>query len=163
MDSLKKMTKVMTKGMKQNDYVLIGLMIAYIIFNVQTPKTISELLVNNTIAKVVLYLPGLYYLFSVGNAKQMIGVLALITAFLITKRASQSTGTADMIKYLPSEDKKMDAISALNQFPKTLEEEIVTTMTPPIQDMVAEGEPTYLPILDDAGASMSVDDDGRLI
>ena len=53
-----------------------------------------------------------------------------------------------MTKFLPSENVKGQHLSAFNQFPVTLEEEVVQKMAP-LQSGPAMGPKTFTPILDD--------------
>ena len=60
----------------------------------------------------------------------LVGILGLIAYYVLIERISNSTGTGPMQLYNPSEQKKFNEMTALNQFPFTVEEEIIQKMLP---------------------------------
>lgn len=58
----------------------------------------------------------------------ILGVVSLIVAFDIIKRSNNEY--QQMKQFTPSEDKKSDHYTAFNQFPYTLEQEMVKKMAP---------------------------------
>jgi len=77
---------------------------------------------------------GAFYLLSCCNP--IVGVIGLFAAYELIQRSSQRTGTSAIQRYLPSQMKKDGHFSAFNQFPVTLEEEVVANMAPLV---VSEG------------------------
>ena len=75
------------------------------------------------------------------------------------QRSDEQSGRKAIDKYLPSQDKMNSALNAMNQFPPTLEEEVVATMAPITRDGPM-GPPSYLPIIDNIGDSAPVDYEG---
>jgi hypothetical protein len=60
----------------------------------------------------------------------VVGVVGLVAAFVLFQRAADSTGSYALQRYLPTENKKARHISAMNRFPITVEEEIISKMLP---------------------------------
>jgi hypothetical protein len=58
------------------------------------------------------------------------GVVGLVASYILIQRSAGSTGTAAEKIYIPNERKKSRHISAMNQFPVTVEEEIISKMLP---------------------------------
>jgi hypothetical protein len=58
----------------------------------------------------------------------ILGIVSLIVAFDIIRRSNNAY--QQIKQYTPSEDKKSDHYTALNQFPYTLEQEMVKKMAP---------------------------------
>ena len=86
-------------------------------------------------------------LFSYTNP--VLGVLGFYVAFDLIKRSSESTGTYALQKYVPTEEKKSCNLTLYNQFPYTLEQEVVSKMAP-INDYDENATvPPFSPILDD--------------
>jgi hypothetical protein len=82
------------------------------------------------------------------NANPILAVIAALVAFDLMRRSSDTTGLAALQAYAPSEQKKISQFTAFNQFPYTLEQEVVARMAP----LVRSGSPltsaTYKPLLD---------------
>ena len=88
------------------------------------------------------------------HSDTVVGILALLCAYELIRRISDSTGSS-VIKFLPSEFKKEAHYSALNQFPVTLEEQIVSKLVPLVGGI--SGPASYKPVMNDvAGVSAPV-------
>ena len=59
----------------------------------------------------------------------VLGVLALLVSYQLVKGSSIRTGMAGLEAYYPTEAKKWSPFTSTNQFPYTLEQEIVKKMT----------------------------------
>ena len=81
------------------------------------------------------------------TSPKIIGILALITAYIFIKRSSEANGTHGLRNYVPTEEKKSVDLKQFNSFPITLEEEIVANMAPIIKSPPAENA-NYKPVLD---------------
>ena len=66
----------------------------------------------------------------------VLGVVALLFAYELIRRSEQATGTYQMRHFLPSEYVKGKHFDAMNQFPVTLEEEMVQKMVPLVDNSV---------------------------
>ena len=78
----------------------------------------------------------------------ILAILALFVAFDLMRRSSISTGIDALKRYAPSEEKKSSQFSAFNQFPYTLEQEVVKKMAPIVQSGSSMSKASYKPLLD---------------
>ena len=63
-------------------------------------------------------------------ATPVLGILGLFVAFDLIMRSKATTGIDALKKYGPSQERMDSQFSALNQFPYTLEQEVVKKMAP---------------------------------
>ena len=140
MDSFKELFKKEHMG----EFILIILMIIYLILGFNTPEIIANL-IDNVIGKVVIVLI-VVYLFM--HANPILAVLTALVAFDLMRRSSDATGLGALSSYAPSEKKKMSQFSAFNQFPYTLEQEVVAKMAPIVRSGSSLSPPSYKPLLD---------------
>jgi len=138
--------------------ILDALFVLYILFDIGTPIALAKI-VDNTIGKiaVILFALGVFYV-----ADPLAGVLALIVAYSLITRASRITGSIYIQPEHESEEIKMQMLSDYNSFPRTLEEDVITDMSPIIRDdggMHAD----YKPVLDNLNNAASLDNGGRLL
>lgn len=131
---------------KQNkgEIILMVLMIIYLIMGFNTPEPIANI-VDTLFGKIIIFITVVYLFI---NANPLLAVLSLFVAFDLIRRASYVTGIDALNKYAPSENKKMSQFSAFNQFPYTLEQEIVAKMAPIMKSGTTLIQPTYKPLLD---------------
>ena len=148
--------KKLLTGMKQHEILLLILLVTYLLFNIRTPIGLARLISENILAQGVVYLFALWLFM---HSNHVIGVLGLITAYQLIQRSKEQAGRKAIAKYLPSQDKMNSALNAYNQFPPTLEEEVVATMAPIVRNGPM-GSPSYLPIIDNIGDSAPVDYEG---
>jgi len=78
----------------------------------------------------------------------ILAVLALFVAFDLIRRSSVTTGIDALKRFAPSEEKKTSQFSAFNQFPYTLEQEVVKKMAPIVQSGSIMTKASYKPLLD---------------
>jgi hypothetical protein len=88
----------------------------------------------------------------------ILAVLALFVAFELMRRSSISTGIDSLKRYMPTEEKKMSQFTAFNQFPYTLEQEVVKKMAPIIRSGSTLSKPTYKPLLENLHDASSLND-----
>ena len=148
--------KKLLTGMKQHEVLLLILLVTYILFDIKTPANLSRTISENVLAQGFVYLLALS-LFR--YSKPVIGVLGLVAAYELVQRSKRRSGRKAIQKYLPSQDKMNLALNAFNQFPPTLEEEVVATMAPIVRNGPM-GASSFVPILDNIGFSAPVDYDG---
>jgi hypothetical protein len=141
MDSLTSLFKKEHIG----ELTLIVLFIVYLIMGYKTPEPIANL-VDTLIGKIVLFLIVVYLFL---HANPVLAVLALFVAFDLMRRSSVVTGIDALQKYAPTEAKKSSQFTAFNQFPYTLEQEIVKKMAPIIQTGSSLTKASYKPTLDE--------------
>lgn len=113
------------KTARKHEVLLTVLIILYIVLNVPTPDVIAPY-VDTPLGNIVVVLIALS-LFMHSHA--LVGVLGLFAAYMLIRRSSGSSSFA-VEEYIPSEKRKNEELSAYNQFPVTLEEQIVALRAP---------------------------------
>ena len=130
------------KKQSQKQLLLTVVLVLYIITNVSAPAPLATM-VDSTMGNIVVVLLALAVLLTENT---VLGVLAVIAAFELIKRSSVRTGSNGIRRFLPSEHKKQEHYSALNQFPVTLEEELVHQMVPMVADPTFT-QASYKPVM----------------
>ena len=101
------------------------LFVIYLVMGYQMPEGVANV-VDSTIGKIVVVLVALM-LFAYSNP--VLGVLALLVAYRLISSSAVRTGMAGLEAYHPTEAKKWSPFTPTNQFPYTLEQEVVKNMT----------------------------------
>ncbi len=140
MDSFTELLKKEHMG----EFILIILMIIYLVMGFRTPDMIANL-IDNIIGKVVIILIVIYLFM---HANPILAVVAALVAFDLMRRSSESTGLGALQAYAPSEEKKMSQFTSFNQFPYTLEQEVVAKMAPIVRSGSSLTSASYKPLLD---------------
>lgn len=125
MDSFSSLFKKENMG----QLLLVIIMAIYLIMGYETPEPIANL-VDTLLGKIIILLVVIYL---ISNANPILAILSLFVAFDLVRRSSMTTGIDALKKYAPSEIHKMSQFSAFNQFPYTLEQEVVSKMAPIVQ------------------------------
>uniref|UniRef100_A0A6C0B012 Uncharacterized protein n=1 Tax=viral metagenome TaxID=1070528 RepID=A0A6C0B012_9ZZZZ len=126
--------------------VVLGILfIIYLIMGYKMPASVSEM-IDTVYGKITI---AVVFLLLFSYANPILGVLGFIVAFELIRRSTVTTGSYAMEHYLPTEAKKDANINAMNQFPYTLEQEVVKKMAPVRETGQSNSEPTFSPILDD--------------
>jgi hypothetical protein len=123
---------------------LAFLLVIYLVMGFKTPDAVANV-VDTLIGKVGIFLV-VVYLFSYHHP--ILAVLGLFVAFDLVRRSSMTTGLDALEKYAPSEEKKASQFTAFNQFPYTLEQEVVAKMAPIMQPGSSISQAPYKPLLD---------------
>ena len=139
MDSFTELLKKEHMG----EFILIILMIIYLVMGFRTPDIIANM-VDNIIGKVVIILVVIYLFV---NSNPILAVVAALVAFDLMRRSSETTGLGALQAYAPSEVKKMSQFTAFNQFPYTLEQEVVAKMAPIVRSGSSLTSASYKPLL----------------
>jgi hypothetical protein len=126
------------------ELTLAILFIIYLIMGYKTPEPVANM-VDSIVGKIVIILIVIY-MFMYNNP--ILAILALFVAFDLMRRSSVSTGIDALKRYAPTEEKKMSQFSAFNQFPYTLEQEVVKKMAPIVQSGSSMSKASYKPLLD---------------
>lgn len=105
--------------------VLAFLFVIYLVLGYKMPDNVASA-VDTTIGKIIVVLAALM-LFAYSHP--FLGVLALFVAYQIISSASTKTGLAALEQYYPTEQQKWSPFTPAHQFPYTLEQEVVKTMT----------------------------------
>ena len=126
------------------ELVLVILMIVYLILGFKTPEPFASI-IDSLVVKVVIFIV-IIYLFMHSNP--ILAVLSLFVAFDLLRRSSVTTGLDALQRYAPSEQKKTSQFTAFNQFPYTLEQEVVAKMAPIMKSGSSITQASYKPLLD---------------
>lgn len=126
------------------ELVLVILLIVYLILGFKTPEPIASM-IDSLVGKVVIFIIVIYLFM---HANPILAVLSLFVAFDLIRRSSMTTGINALQKYAPSEQKKSSQFSAFNQFPYTLEQEVVAKMAPIMKSGSSLTQASYKPLLD---------------
>jgi hypothetical protein len=126
------------------ELVLVVLFIIYLIMGSKTPEPVAGM-VDTLVGKIVIIIT-IIYLFM--HANPILAVLALFVGFDLIRRSSMATGIDALQRFAPSEEKKASQFTAFNQFPYTLEQEVVAKMAPVMQSGSSLSQASYKPLLD---------------
>ena len=126
------------------ELVLVILLIVYLILGLKTPEPVANI-IDSLVGKIVIFLVVIYLFM---HANPILAVLALFVAFDLIRRSSAATGIYALQKYAPSEEKKSSQFTAFNQFPYTLEQEVVAKMAPIMKSGSSLNTASYKPLLD---------------
>lgn len=126
------------------ELVLVILFIIYLIMGYKTPEPIASM-IDSIVGKIVIFVIVIYMFM---HTHPVLAVLALFVAFDLIRRSSVTTGIDALQRYAPSEEKKMSQFSAFNQFPYTLEQEVVKQMAPIVRSGSTLSKPSYKPLLE---------------
>jgi hypothetical protein len=137
-----------------SELILVVLFIIYLILGFKTPEPIAGL-VDTVVGKIVILLIVIYLFM---NSNPILAVLSLFVAFDLIRRSSLTTGIDALKKYAPSEEKKMSQFTAFNQFPYTLEQEVVKKMAPIVIGGTSLTPPSYKPLLENLYDASLVND-----
>jgi hypothetical protein len=132
-----------TNNLMSGQFLLLIIFVVYIVFNVQTPQPFASM-IDSTLGYVIII--ALFAILAI-NINPIITVIGIFAVYLLFKRSSISTGSLAMTKFLPTENVKSQNLSAFNQFPVTLEEEVVQQMAP-LQPGPNMAPKSFLPIMD---------------
>jgi len=134
----------------RGELILTIIFIIYLILGYRTPQPVA-FLVDNIIGKVVIFIIVIY-MFLYMNP--ILAVMALFVAFDLMRRSTMTVSNDLIQSYIPSEENKMNQFTAFNQFPYTLEQEVVKKMAPIVQSGSVLKKASYKPMLEDLyGAS----------
>lgn len=128
----------------KSEWALMGLFILYLIMGVRTPSMIAGL-IDSLPGKIGLVLVVLYLFL---NFSPVLGVLSVLVAYELLRRSMMATGKDAVTRFAPSEAKKSSHLTAFNQFPYTLEQEVVAKMAPLSKPGFSMTQASYKPMLD---------------
>ena len=126
------------------EIVLIILFIIYLVLGLKTPEPIANI-IDTLVGKIVILIIVIYLFM---HANPILAILALFVAFDLIRRSSMATGIDALKKYAPTEEKKMSQFTAFNQFPYTLEQEVVAKMAPIAEAGSSIDQSSYKPLLE---------------
>jgi hypothetical protein len=126
------------------ELVLVILLIVYLILGFKTPEPIASM-IDSLIGKVVIFIVVIYLFM---HSNPILAILSLFVAFDLIRRSSMTTGIDALQRFAPSEQKKSSQFTAFNQFPYTLEQEVVAKMAPIMKSGSSLNQASYKPLLD---------------
>ena len=141
----KSLTSEATRSGSVGEWIVGLLFLVYLIMGYRTPEPLASW-IDTLPGKIVVVLLFLS-LFAV--AHPLLGVLGLLVAFQLIRQSSATTGSTALAKYQPNEARKSEHLSAFQQFPYTLEQEVVKKMTPQHSTGYSESPASYKPVLPD--------------
>lgn len=159
-----KLLKKVMKAERQHEMLLTALFIIYILFDIQLPTVLANLVDSLTGNIVVSLLALSVFVYT----NPIVGALAFIVAYLMVKRSEKTTGSYAMKHYLPSEENKEKQLRKYNQasefsryndYPVTLEQEMVSKMAP-LEDNTPKTKSSFKPIQCPGHDAAPIDYDG---
>ena len=126
------------------ELVLVVLFIIYLIMGLKTPEPVAGM-VDTLVGKIIIFIMVIYLFM---HANPILAVLALLVGFDLIRRSSMATGIDALQRFAPSEEKKSSQFTAFNQFPYTLEQEVVAKMAPIMKSGSSLSQASYKPLLD---------------
>ena len=102
--------------------VLSLLMTVFIVMDVSPPSNIC-MLVDTMVGKAVVIMVAL----SLFSLDMLMGAIGIVACYILIMRCSKKE---EVRTFSPSEVKKTKQLSAMNQFPLTVEEEVIGKMLP---------------------------------
>ena len=126
------------------ELALAILLIVYLVLGFRTPDAIAGM-VDTLFGKIVLFVIVIFLFL---HANPLLAVLALFVAFDLMRRSSVATGIDALQKFAPSEEKRTSQFTAYNQFPYTLEQEVVAKMAPMVSAGSSLTQASYKPMLE---------------
>jgi len=141
MSSLTQMMETAVKSCRKHEMLLSALMAFYIILNVPTPDVIAPY-VDTPLGQIVIVLIALSFF---THSHPVVGVLGLFAAYILIRRSSSATGSFAIEAYVPSEKRKSEELSAYNQFPVTLEEQVVALRAPLADTEIGSATASFQP------------------
>jgi hypothetical protein len=138
------MEKFFKSLMKDKHHLVLTVLLSiFVLFDIKIPLVLADL-IDNPIGKIVVALLALSLL----SINALAGVVGLIAAYVLIQRSGDATGTIATKHYLPNESKKANHLSAMNEFPVTVEEEIISKMLPSTNQR-DNTPPGFKPVLGD--------------
>ena len=135
---------ILFKKEHMGELVLVILLIVYLILGFKTPEPIANM-IDSLIGKVVIFIVVIYLFM---HSNPILAILSLFVAFDLIRRSSMTTGIDALQRFAPSEQKKSSQFTAFNQFPYTLEQEVVAKMAPIMKSGSSLNQASYKPLLD---------------
>ena len=130
--------------MNTSEAVLSVLFVVYFILGYPLPSDVADVFYG-TIGRVFLFV---IVIILFATSSPIVGVLALLVAIDIVIRSNEDSVAGAAKMYVPSEAKKMSQLNAFNQFPYTLEQEMVALRTVK-RESKENDDVTFKPMLED--------------
>lgn len=135
----------------RHQIILCVVFLIYIVSSVPTPDFLAQM-INTSVGTAIVVILALSML---GCCNPIVAVLGLVAAYELVKRSVHAAHLATA----PSEVTKLAQMKKYNEFPRTLEEEMVQKMAPLVNHSPAHGA-NYKPVLDDIQDAAPVNYEG---
>ena len=132
------------KKENMGELALAILLVVYLVLGFRTPDAVAGM-VDTLVGKIVMFVIVIFLFL---HANPLLAVLALFVAFDLMRRSSVATGIDALQKFAPSEEKRTSQFTAYNQFPYTLEQEVVAKMAPMVSAGSSLTQASYKPMLE---------------
>ena len=129
---------------RMGQLILSILMAIYLVMGYSLPSPVASI-VDSLLGKVII-LGIVAYMFKFANP--ILILLTILVAFDMIRKSYISTGNFGLNNFVPTELLKSQQVSAMNQFPYTLEQEVISKMAP-IYNGGSITKATYKPMLED--------------
>jgi len=127
-----------------SELFLSVLLVIYLVMGFKTPDSVANV-IDTLVGKVIIFIV-VVYLFAYYHP--ILAVLALFVAFDLIRRSTLTTGLDALQRFVPTEQKKVSHFTAFNQFPYTLEQEVVAKMAPIMQSGSSITQASFKPLLE---------------
>lgn len=115
---------------KVHQLVIAVLLVLYLLLDVETPLYLANL-VDTTVGIVVVVLLAVTLLLS---SNVIIGLLGCVAAYELIQKSRSVTGNLQLKQIQNAEKIKVDMLNNYNDYPVSLEEEVVSKMAPLVHD-----------------------------
>jgi hypothetical protein len=137
---------------QKSELVLGVLFTIYLVLGMRTPDLLANF-VDTIPGKLVLtVMVGLLF----WKNHPILAILGLVVALNLIYRSSDVSGLDALQRYAPSEAKKASQFTAFNQFPYTLEQEMVKKMTPAVGSGSSLTRASFKPAMDNLHGASSL-------
>jgi hypothetical protein len=123
--------------------ILAILFIIFLLSNFSIPYSWAKLIDTKISVVIIVFI----LILLVCYVNPIISILAVLVAYELMKRSATMVGKTNLEDYYPVQEKKWSPFNSHNQFPYTLEQEIVNKMTKNVFNSVPS-KATYKPIVD---------------
>ena len=117
----------LVKESKGHEILLFIVFIVYLLTGYKVPEFLAKMIDTDEGKLAIAFLFASLFL----CCHPILAVVGLIVGYELIRRSSYTTGSYALEKYMPTEKKKATQLNAMNQFPYTLEQEMVKKMAPP--------------------------------
>jgi hypothetical protein len=138
---------------KAHQLVIAVLLVLYLLLDVETPKYLANL-VDTTLGNVVVMLLAVTLLLS---SNIVVGLLALVAGYELIQRSRSVTGNLQLKQIKNAEKIKVEMLKDYNNYPVTLEEEVVSKMAPLVHDN-STSSGNFKPVLNNLHDASSVNE-----
>ena len=135
--------KDIVKTENRHQVVVAGALCAYILTGANVPQDLANF-VDTTVGNIAVAALALSLFASLNP---VVGVLGFLAAYELIRRSASQSSSGLIRNYVPGEKNKVIDFSRYNDYPVTLEQEMVARMAPLV---VRPGSPNlhYKPVLD---------------